>query len=117
MERIKTRQNRALRQQRVSRRIRGDATRPRLSIKISSRHVSAQLIDDASRHTLASSSTVGQTKLAPNLMDRAQWVGTDIGRKAKAAKIKSLVFDRGGKRYHGRVAALAEAIRAEGIVF
>ena len=91
------------------------AKKPRLTINISSRHVSAQLIDDDSHHTLASSSSVGNKKLNVNMTERAKWVGSDIGKKAKKAKINQVIFDRGHKQYHGRVAALADAVRDEGI--
>ncbi|HEX9594749.1 MAG TPA: 50S ribosomal protein L18 [Candidatus Saccharimonadales bacterium] len=117
MERNRTIANRALRKTRVRNRIRGTADKPRLTLSISSRHVSAQLIDDTSSHTLAASSTVGQKNLDANLTARAKWVGADIAKKAKKASIVRIVFDRGDKKYHGRAAALAEAVRAEGIKF
>ena len=115
METKRTVQNRNLRKLRIRSRIRGTAERPRLSVHISGRHVSAQLIDDSSQSTLAASSSVGQKKLTSNLTDKAKWVGSDIAKKAKKAKIAKMVFDRGDKQYHGRVAALAEAVRTEGI--
>jgi large subunit ribosomal protein L18 len=94
----------------------GTAVRPRLSVHVSNLHVSAQLIDDTAHKTLAHVSTVG-TKQAGTMTDKATWVGTEIAKKAKTIKIKSIVFDRGGKLYHGRVAALADAARKEGLEF
>ncbi len=96
--------------------INGTAERPRLSVFVSNRHISAQLIDDGSHHTLAYATTVGQ-KVEGSMIERAGWIGTEIGKKAKAAKIKHVVFDRGGKLYHGRVAALADAARKAGLEF
>ena len=115
METKRTAHNRNLRKLRVRSRIRGTAERPRLCLKISGRHVSAQLIDDSNHSTLAASSSVGQKALSTNLTEKAKWVGGDIAKKAKKSKISKAVLDRGDKRYHGRVAALAEAVRAEGI--
>ncbi len=101
---------------RVQAKVRGVATRPRLAASISVRHVVAQLIDDASGVTLAYSSSVGQ-KLPANLTKRAQWVGSDIATKARGVKVKAVAFDRGNKRYHGRLKALAEAARQGGLEF
>jgi large subunit ribosomal protein L18 len=61
--------------------------------------------------------TVGQKKLTGNMSEKATWVGSEIAKKAKAKKINNVVFDRGGKLYHGRVAALADAARKEGLEF
>mgnify|MGYP000681004086 CR=1 FL=1 len=96
--------------------IRRGNSRPRLSVHISNLHVSAQIIDDSRQVTLAASTTVGQ-KLNGTLNQKAGWVGGDIAQKAKKAKIKQVVFDRGGKLYHGRLKALAEAARAAGLEF
>ncbi|HUY85271.1 MAG TPA: 50S ribosomal protein L18 [Candidatus Dormibacteraeota bacterium] len=109
--------NRAQRHARVRSVISGTAQRPRLSVHVSNLHVSAQLIDDTASKTLAQVSTVGQKAVKGTMTERAAWVGTEIAAKAKAAKIKQVVFDRGGKLYHGRVAALAEAARKAGLEF
>ena len=101
---------------RVSARVHGTAERPRLAVHISNLHVSAQLVDDDKSVTLAAVSTVGK-KIPGNMTDKATQVGKDIAAKAKKIKINKVVFDRGSRQYHGRVKALAEAVRAEGLEF
>lgn len=96
--------------------IHGTAERPRLAVHISHLHVSAQLIDDDKGVTVAAASTVGN-KTTGNMTEKAAAVGKDIGAKAKKAKVKSVIFDRGAKQYHGRVKALADAAREEGLEF
>lgn len=108
--------NRAQRKQRIRSKVSGTAARPRLSVTISNLHVSAQIIDDEASKTLVAVSTVG-TKQTGSLSDKAAWAGAEIAKKAKAAKIKAVVFDRNGKLYHGRVKALADAARKEGLEF
>jgi len=108
--------NKSLRKNRVRSKVTGTAERPRLTVTISNKHVSAQLIDDAKQHTLAASTTVG-TKQAGTVSEQAAWVGTDLGKKAKKAKITAVVFDRNGRQYAGRLAALADAARKEGLEF
>jgi large subunit ribosomal protein L18 len=117
MNRIaKTLHNRTMRKSRVRARITGTTERPRLTISISSKHISAQIIDDTKHHTLASVTTVGK-KATGTMTERAVLIGTEIGTKAKTAKIKQVVFDRNGRIYHGRVKALADAARAAGLEF
>ena len=101
---------------RVRAKIMGTTARPRLSVKISSRQVIAQIIDDEQSKTVVYSTSAGQN-LPPNLSRRAEWVGADIGKKAKSAKLKQVVFDRGARTYHGHVQKLAEAARQEGLEF
>ncbi len=108
--------NRTLRKNRVRAKVTGTAARPRLSVTISNKHVSAQLIDDEAQHTLAASTTVG-TKQTGTLTELATFVGTDIAKKAKKAKISAVVFDRNGRQYAGRLSALADAARKEGLEF
>lgn len=108
--------NKLQRQRRVRAVVQGTAIRPRLSVHVSNLHVSAQLIDDTTGNTIAAASTVGG-KATGTKTEKAAAIGTEIAKKAKAAKIKAVVFDRGSKLYHGRVKALADAARKEGLEF
>lgn len=96
--------------------LRGSAERPRLSVHISNLHVSAQLIDDDNSKTIVSASTVAK-KVSGTMTDKAKLVGAEIAKKAAAKKIKQVVFDRGARNYHGRVKALADAARENGLEF
>lgn len=109
--------NRSLRKGRVRSRVSGTAERPRLTVTISNLHVSAQLVDDVTGKTLASSTTVGQKSLKGTMTEKAAHVGADIAKKAKKAKITAVVFDRNGRRYAQRLGALADAARKEGLEF
>jgi large subunit ribosomal protein L18 len=106
--------NKSLRKNRVRAKINGTAERPRLTVSISNKHVSAQLVDDVNAKTLAASTTVG-AKQTGSLKDQAAFVGTDIAKKAKKAKIAKAVFDRNGRQYATRLGALADAARNEGL--
>ncbi|MBF1043019.1 MAG: 50S ribosomal protein L18 [Candidatus Nanosynbacter sp.] len=108
--------NRRLRKNRVRARVNGAADRPRLTVFISNKHVSAQIIDDTKGITIVSATTVG-TKLAGSMTELAAKVGSDIAKKAKKAKINAVVFDRNGRQYAGRLSALADAARKEGLEF
>jgi large subunit ribosomal protein L18 len=112
-----TRQNKAQRAHRVRAGIEGTSLRPRLSVFVSNTHVTAQVIDDTKRNTLAYATTVGQKSLKGTMTEKAEWVGDEIAKKAKAAKVKRVVLDRGSKLYHGRVKALAERARKAGLEF
>lgn len=92
--------------------------RPRLSIHRSGRHIYAQIIDDAQGRTVAAASTLvkGQKSIGANI-DAASKVGAEIAEKAKAAGVTTVVFDRGGFLFHGRVKALADAAREGGLEF
>ncbi len=99
----------------------GTSERPRLSVYRSSKHIYAQIIDDYAGKTLAAAATTqddlrGEKKTGANLVG-AKSVGRAIAEKAKAAGITMVVFDRGGRRYHGRVKALADAAREGGLKF
>jgi large subunit ribosomal protein L18 len=110
-------EKRMRRRRRVRAKVRGDATRPRLSVFRSNRGISAQLIDDDAGRTLAAVNwTEGDLRsLAP--MEQAKKAGELLARRASDAEIGSCVFDRGGYRFHGRVKALAEGAREAGLKF
>jgi large subunit ribosomal protein L18 len=104
---------------RVRKRVAGTAERPRLVVTRSSRHIVAQVVDDLAGRTLVSASTMdadirsaGGDKTA-----KARQVGELVAQRAKDAGIDAVVFDRGGNRYHGRVAALADSAREKGLAF
>ena len=108
--------NKTLRKNRVRSKITGTAERPRLTVTISNKHISAQIIDDVKQHTLAASTTVG-AKQTGTMTEQAAFVGVDIAKKAKKAKVTAVVFDRNGRQYAGRLSALADAARKEGLEF
>lgn len=111
---------RAIRHNRVRHKVAGAAQRPRLAVFRSNKHIYAQVIDDSAGHTLASSSTLDadvRSSREDGKTTVATLVGTSVAKRALAAGIDHVVFDRGGYRYHGRVKALAEAARQEGLKF
>ncbi|MDO8503634.1 MAG: 50S ribosomal protein L18 [bacterium] len=103
------------RKERVRAKLLGERQRPRLSVFVSNKHILAQIIDDVKGKTLvaASDKEVGSGKT----VEVAKKVGEILGKKAIEKKILEVVFDRGGRRYHGRVQALAEGARAQGMKF
>ncbi len=109
--------SRQRRHRRVRKKVRGTAARPRLSVFRSSKHIYAQVVDDVSGTTLASASTMeaeARSGATANV-DAAKGVGKRVGERAKSAGVESVVFDRGGFRYHGRVASVAEGAREAGL--
>lgn len=108
---------RARRHLRVRKRISGTAERPRLVVTRSNRHMVAQVIDDVAGVTLASASTMEAElrKVEGKKVDKAQEVGKLVGERAKKAGVEAVVFDRGGNKYHGRVAAVAQGAREAGL--
>jgi len=108
--------SRIKRHEKIRRTLSGTKETPRLCVFRSNTAIYAQLIDDVNGVTLASSSSL-ELKLKNNNLEAAAAVGKDIAKKAKEAKIKEVVFDRGGYLYHGRVKALAEAARENGLEF
>ena len=112
----------ARRQRRVRGKISGTAARPRLRVTRSNANISAQLIDDVNAVTLASAAS-NEKELAKKIKGSASnkaaaaLVGEAIGKRAKKLKIEEIVFDRGGRIYHGRVKALADAAREAGLKF
>ena len=105
---------RKIRHDRIRKSIIGTKDVPRLCVYRSNANISAQLIDDENGVTLASTSSL---KIEGNNIEVAKQVGKEIGKLAKKLKIEKIVFDRGGYKYHGRVAALADAAREEGLKF
>ena len=107
------------RHKRVRRKVEGTAERPRLAVFRSNKHITAQLIDDLTGRTLASASTVEASlrETGGGNIEAAKAVGTLMASRAKDAGVTTVVFDRGGFAYHGRVAALADAARAQGLEF
>ncbi|PJA47282.1 50S ribosomal protein L18 [Candidatus Uhrbacteria bacterium CG_4_9_14_3_um_filter_36_7] len=120
MKDIKEKQRkRFLRIKRVRSRIHGTSDCPRLAVKRSLRFIYAQLIDDEAGRTLVSASDrfFPNTSEKKTKSDRAKQVGQEISRLAKEKGIERVVFDRRGYRYHGRVAALADGAREQGLIF
>ena len=111
--------SRLRRQIRGRKKIQGSADRPRLVVTRSSRHLFVQLVDDLEGKTLASASSMEADLRGAeaNKTDKAKTVGGLIADRAKAAGIDSVVFDRAGNKYHGRIAALADAAREGGLGF
>ena len=115
---VLTKENRRLkRRRRVRAKISGTATRPRISVFRSNRGITAQLIDDDARQTIASVNwtEAGLRGLGP--MEQATRAGTLLAERAGEAGIETAVFDRGGYKYHGRVKALADGAREGGLTF
>ena len=110
-------ETRQKRHARVRAKISGTSTCPRLNVYRSNAHIFAQIIDDTTGTTLVSSSTLALKLENSSNVDAATKVGTDIAKKALEKNITSVVFDRGGYVYHGRVKALAEAAREAGLNF
>ena len=104
------------RQRKIRQNLSGTETAPRLCVFRSNSAIYAQIIDDTKGVTLVSSSSL-ELKIKNNNLEAAAAVGKDIAEKAKKAKIKTVVFDRGGYIYHGRVKALADAARENGLEF
>jgi len=105
------------RHNRLRKRVTGTPERPRLVVKRSSRHIHVQLIDDTVGRTLASASTMGLRGAEGDKSALSRQVGALVAERAKAAGITAVVFDRGGNRYQGRIAALADAAREGGLDF
>jgi large subunit ribosomal protein L18 len=118
---LNNREKRIIRQARVRRKVKGGASRPRLCVFRSTKHIYVQVIDDAAGKTLAAASTLspelkGKLKSTKD-KDAAKEVGKLVAQKAQAAGIKKVVFDRNGFLYHGRIKLLADAAREAGLEF
>jgi large subunit ribosomal protein L18 len=113
---IMKKQNRVIRHNGIRKHLAGLPDRPRLAVFRSSQHIYAQIIDDGKHTTLVAESDL-KVSVKSSKKERAMSVGESIAKKALAKKIKKVVFDRGGFKYHGRVAALAEGARKGGLEF
>jgi len=110
---------RARRHLRVRKKVHGTAARPRMVVTRSTRHITAQVVDDTTNRTLVSASSLDASVrgVSGDKKARAVAVGKLVAERAKAAGIDAVVFDRAGNRYHGRIAALADAAREGGLRF
>lgn len=108
---------RVVRHERIRKVLRGTPERPRLAVFRSQKHIYAQIIDDVSGKTLAAASSLEKALKAPDNKDGAKIVGATLAKRAKEAGVAQVVFDRGGFRYHGCVASLAEGAREAGLEF
>jgi large subunit ribosomal protein L18 len=113
MQAAAKRGGRVRRHARVRKKVSGTAQRPRLAVYRSNRHIYAQLVDDAAARTLASASDAGISE--GDKSARAKQVGKALAEQAKAAGVERVVFDRGGRLFHGRVKALADGAREGGL--
>src|SRR3954470_23063015 len=111
--------SRTRRHLRVRKKVQGTPQRPRLVVTRSTKHMFAQIIDDLAGHTLASASTLDDTLRTAegDKTAKARKVGELLAERAREAGISSVVFDRAGHRYHGRIAALADGARESGLEF
>ena len=114
-----TRELRIRRHRRVRKNLAGTATRPRVAVSRTNKHISAQIINDETGTTLVAASSVEKSlsSVSGGNIEGATAVATVLAERAKAAGITSVVFDRGGFAYHGRVAAFADALRKGGLEF
>jgi large subunit ribosomal protein L18 len=114
---VRSAEARVKRHRRVRKKVTGTTERPRLAVFRSNRHIYAQVIDDTTGRTVAAASTAEADLRsgATATVDAAKAVGQLVGERAKAAGISRVVFDRGGFRYHGRIAALCDGARAAGL--
>ena len=108
--------NKLMRAKRTRAKIHGTSERPRLAVAFSNQHIVVQIIDDDKQKTLCYATTVG-SKLTGTKTEKAAKIGEEIAKKAKTAKVKKVVFDRGSRLYAGRMSALADAARKEGLEF
>jgi large subunit ribosomal protein L18 len=110
-------QSRLRRRRRVRAKVRGTAERPRLSVFRSNRGIQAQVIDDVAGHTIAAVNWTEEDLKSLKSMDQAKRACELLAERAKSAGVETVVFDRGGYRYHGRVKALADGARESGLRF
>lgn len=107
----------ARRRARIRKRVSGTAERPRLSVARSVKHVYAQIIDDTTGKTVAFVSTGSKEAEGKTKTEKARWSGKKLAELAREKGVSTIVFDRGGRKYHGRVKAVAEGAREGGLEF
>ena len=117
INKVSRNEDRILRHKRIRKSLSGTAERPRLNVFRSNANITAQIIDDVNGVTLVSASSLDLKLENGGNVEAAKKVGAEIAKRAKKAKIDKVVFDRGGYLYHGRVKALAEAARENGLEF
>lgn len=109
--------NLARRKNRIRATVIGTSDRPRLSIFVSNKNITAQIIDDSVQQTIVYVTTAHEKSATGTMSEKAVWVGKQVAKKAKTAKVSKVVLDRNGRKYHGRIKALADAARAGGLEF
>ena len=117
MARVSKNKTRLRIHERIRRRVQGSSERPRLAVFRSLKHIYAQVIDDSRGHTLASASSAEKRGSSGGNVAGAKSIGKLVAERARDKGIKSVVFDRGGYKYHGRVKALADGARESGLTF
>ncbi|MBL4888941.1 MAG: 50S ribosomal protein L18 [Candidatus Lindowbacteria bacterium] len=105
------------RRARIRKRVIGTTERPRLSVRRSVKHIYAQIVDDSLGKTLAFVGSCSKDAKGTSKSEKARWVGETLAEKAKGQGITKIVFDRGGRQFHGRVKALADGARESGLEF
>ncbi|OWK27223.1 MAG: 50S ribosomal protein L18 [Parcubacteria group bacterium GW2011_GWA2_38_13b] len=108
--------NRKWRHKRIRAKVKGAEERPRFSVFRSNKYLYAQIIDDQASRTLVSGNTK-KIKSGRTVLEKAKELGKEMAKKAKDVKIKSVIFDRGGFKYHGKIKAVADGAREEGLSF
>jgi large subunit ribosomal protein L18 len=117
MKTVDRKENRERRHARIRKQISGTADRVRLCVMVSNKHIYAQLVDDEKSSTLASVSSSGKDGVGRKNSEGARQIGQRLAEIARDIGVKNIVFDRGGYKYHGRVKAIAEAVREAGFKF
>jgi large subunit ribosomal protein L18 len=117
MKIVDRKESRVRRHARVRKQISGTADRVRLCVMVSNKHIYAQLVDDEKAVTLASVSSSGKDGVGKKNAEGARMIGQRLAEIAKKVGVKDIVFDRGGYKYHGRVKAIADAVREAGFKF
>lgn len=116
MKMVQRKQKTRIRHRRLRRKVTGTAARPRLCVMVSNKHIHVQIVDDERAATLAAATTAGKAAIVKGKnVAAATALGRQVAELARAKGVKAVVFDRGGFKYHGRIKAIAEAIREAGI--